>query len=156
MGAESAQWMSAAAAAGVFVVGVVVGAFLGRLRGGAARRLRELASELEELRDEYFAYRGRVNEHFTRASDILGQITTGYAALYQHMAGAAEQLCGERLLRIDPRELGERLLPVASANARAGVAEPERRTEAQSRGEAQAEVAGDPSAKPPGLGSGEP
>lgn len=114
------------AAIAALVVGLGLGALLGRRSGPNAERVRQLESEgearrketerlqselsaarqeLEEGRREQERYRERVAEHFSGTSDVLRELTLQYRAVFSHLSKGAAELCPDRFEEID-RGLG--------------------------------------------------
>ncbi len=80
----------------VLAIGLVAGATIGagvaalfRAKGGAAS-----AARLEEELD---TYRGEVDEHFERTSELFRDLTEKYRDLYDHLATGAGDLCSDDL-----------------------------------------------------------
>ncbi len=82
------------------------------------RRVRELEAELEQVRTAFGDYRGEVDGHFLKTSELFQGLTTQYRAVYEHLANGAQRLCSPDLQA--PRlDLPERqVLPGAEAEAR--------------------------------------
>lgn len=62
----------------------------GLLRGGSRKVIER---ELESLRAQFDAYRGRVDDSFHRTSELFEGMTRQYRAVYEHLAESAETLC---------------------------------------------------------------
>jgi uncharacterized protein len=75
------------------VVFVLFGLLIGRLLLPGPRQVRKLRDELESQRREQAAYKARVNEHFFKTSQLIGQMTESYKAVYDHLATGAQDLC---------------------------------------------------------------
>lgn len=92
-------WATAILAVSVgFAVGFLV-AYVAVLRDGNASKLRQ---ELDHQKAEFDAYRGRVDDHFVRTSELFQDMTRQYGALYEHLAGGAQSLCSDRLVTHRP------------------------------------------------------
>lgn len=102
-------WVTALLA---LMAGLAGGFLLGRQSDSAARRSRELDRELHEARDELERYKVRVAEHFSSTADLVNTMTANYRAVYEHLANGAQQLCGDRELRLQAMEQS-RSLPQA-------------------------------------------
>lgn len=50
-------------------------------------------AELNELQNEFDGYKDQVNAHFARTSELVGQLTSDYRAVYEHLAQSADTLC---------------------------------------------------------------
>jgi len=104
--------IAAAAAALVLLVGFVVGRRTGdahariqdleaRLEGAVKEREFAEASvaaarqEIQRMRGEFDAYRGRVVSHFSGTSGLLRDLTVQYRAVYDHLTAGATTLCPE-------------------------------------------------------------
>jgi len=107
---ETAPGMMMEIAIGValLVAGLLLGLFIGRSRGDAGTRIRDLEREVERLRQEGARYREQVAQHFGDTSDKFRDLTTQYAHLYKHLAKGARDLCGDvPAIRFDQRALLE-------------------------------------------------
>ena len=92
-------WTTAILAVSVgFAAGFLV-AYLAVLRDKDASGLRE---ELARQKEEFDAYRARVDEHFVKTSGLFQDMTRQYGALYEHMANGAQSLCSDRLVTHHP------------------------------------------------------
>ena len=78
------------------VLGLAAGAAIGA--GVAALvRGRSGAAGAAQLKEELDAYRGEVDEHFERTSDLFRDLTEKYRDLYEHLATGAGELCSDDL-----------------------------------------------------------
>lgn len=92
-------WATAILAVSVgFAVGFLV-AYVAVLKDGNAAKLRQ---ELDAQKAEFETYRGRVDDHFVRTSELFQDMTRQYGALYEHLAGGAQSLCSDRLVTHRP------------------------------------------------------
>lgn len=92
-------WTTAILAVSVgFAAGFLV-AYLAVLRDKDATGLRE---ELAREKEEFERYRGRVDDHFVKTSELFQDMTRQYGALYQHLADGAQSLCSDRLVTHQP------------------------------------------------------
>ncbi|MFQ5698806.1 MAG: ZapG family protein [Myxococcota bacterium] len=88
---------------GVLLVGVGLG--IGRLGSRRDRRVRRRLEELEatlvEEREERIRYESEVAKHFGQTSQLFGDLTRQYSALYAHLAEGSRALCRERLASLE-------------------------------------------------------
>lgn len=92
-------WSTAILAASVgFAAGFLV-AYIAVLRDGNSSKLRQ---ELDQQKAEFDTYRGRVDQHFVRTSELFQDMTRQYGELYEHLAGGAQSLCSDRLVTHRP------------------------------------------------------
>jgi uncharacterized membrane-anchored protein YhcB (DUF1043 family) len=100
MNAETAaitmMWAEIAIACGVFAAGILVGLFVSRFGSGARGKAHKLEKELALEREASRQYHEHVAEHFTQTSDMFGELTHKYTALYTHLAEGARTLCADR------------------------------------------------------------
>jgi uncharacterized membrane-anchored protein YhcB (DUF1043 family) len=80
-------------AAVIALVGVAVGLAIGRFVLPGTRKIKRLESEIEQLRRAHADYRSRVSSHFHKTSELVGQMTASYKAVYDHLADGAQTLC---------------------------------------------------------------
>jgi uncharacterized membrane-anchored protein YhcB (DUF1043 family) len=106
-------WPGVLVLLGVFLIGLGSGVFLRRSGVRAARAEAErLGGELGTTRTqlahteesllraqrELEAQRSAVTKHFARTSELFGDLTRQYTALYAHLAEGARELCpGQRI-----------------------------------------------------------
>ena len=76
-----------------FFLGGSIGFALASRRLPAVQRSQELESELDKMKDEVEAYRGRVNQHFAETSKLFEGLTERYSEVYKHLAAGAHSLC---------------------------------------------------------------
>lgn len=101
MGDDATVWIWTTAILAVsvgFAVGFLV-AYLAVLRDKDAAGLRE---QLAQQKEEFDTYRGRVDEHFVKTSELFQDMTRHYGALHQHLAHGAQSLCSDRLVTHEP------------------------------------------------------
>jgi len=100
MNAETAavtmMWAEIAVACGLFAAGILVGLFVSRFGSGVRARAHKLEKELGLEREASRQYHEHVAEHFKRTSDMFGELTHKYTALYSHLAEGARNLCADR------------------------------------------------------------
>jgi uncharacterized membrane-anchored protein YhcB (DUF1043 family) len=134
--------------AGVFLIGLGSGVFLrrGGVRAARAEVLR-LAADLDDARARLErsetslresertleAQRAAVAKHFARTSDLFGDLTRQYTALYAHLAEGARELCPDERI---PLTSGFSA-PLVAATA----GEPPEDEERTSRAQAEAQLA---------------
>jgi hypothetical protein len=112
-GAVEIQTLEIAVGAGLLLVGLGLGFFLGR-RGQSGARLRTLENELRAERETGQSYRDSVVKHFDSTSDQFRDLTRLYAGLYAHLAEGARELCGESVPELG-RGFGEPGLGIPNA-----------------------------------------
>jgi uncharacterized membrane-anchored protein YhcB (DUF1043 family) len=86
----------------VFGVGLALGAvavsLLQRRSGGAAReRAKQLATELDETREELETQRVEIAKHFEETSGLFRDLTEQYTRLYAHLSEGAREFCPEEV-----------------------------------------------------------
>ena len=115
--------------------GVVVGALLQKKFNSGAGDADRLRSELEQARSEMEQYKTSVNEHFSKTSDLVNELTQDYVKVYRHLSEGAhalsdspefkqvlEQSHGKVLISVDEKPAGED--PSVVETAEPAVAEP--------------------------------
>jgi uncharacterized membrane-anchored protein YhcB (DUF1043 family) len=90
-------WMQIAIAAGLLVGGVLLGLLLARGGKGARARARRLEKELRQAQELLASYQDQVAKHFVQTSDLFGDLTRQYTAVWDHLAEGARDLCAERV-----------------------------------------------------------
>ncbi len=60
------------------------------------QRAKQLQDELERLKNEFAVYRGEVNQHFSKTSNLFQELTSNYRSVYEHLAQGAHSLCSEQ------------------------------------------------------------
>ena len=103
--------------------GAVVGWLLGRRSRGV--RALALQAELEQARERLASYQDQVEKHFGQTSELFGDLTRQYSAVWDHLAEGARELCSERSPAIG-RGFSERPLlisPSAAEKAKDGETE---------------------------------
>lgn len=83
------------AAIAALIIGIVIGAFFGRSKGGSSLRQRRAEQQSEEVRNEYLRYQAQVNEHFMESAHLLRRFNDAYRDVNQHMARGANRLCND-------------------------------------------------------------
>ncbi|MEQ9463394.1 MAG: DUF1043 family protein [Haliea sp.] len=78
------------------LVGLGLGALLGRRTSDDGQRLRETERKLDQLSQDKRAYEEEVVEHFTQTAALLNSLTESYRNVHNHLATGAEALCQER------------------------------------------------------------
>lgn len=92
-------WTTAILAVSVgFAVGFLV-AYFAVLRDKDSSGLRQ---ELAQQKEQFEAYRARVDDHFVKTSELFQGMTRQYGALYAHLADGAQSLCSDRLVTHQP------------------------------------------------------
>jgi len=92
------------AAIAALIVGIVIGAFVGRSGRGSSLRQRRSEQQTEELRNEYTRYQAQVNEHFMESAHLLRRFNDAYRDVNQHMARGANRLSNDEELRAELAE----------------------------------------------------
>ncbi len=93
---DSASWMQIVIGTALFLVGVFVGLMAGRGGRGARARARRLEVERRQTQERLAGYEDQVAKHFAQASDLFGDLTRQYSAVWDHLAEGARELCAER------------------------------------------------------------
>lgn len=77
----------------VFAGGFAVGLLFAMFALPAGRRAKALEAELEQTKKTHDAYREEVTGHFQKSSELFADMTQSYKAVYDHLAGGAQELC---------------------------------------------------------------
>ena len=81
----------------IIVVALIIfagaGIFLGTRISSDKRRIKELEDELNDTKKDLDNYRGKVNSHFKKTSDLFSKMTDSYRAVYLHLAEGSQELC---------------------------------------------------------------
>ena len=103
-----------------FAVGLAVGYAIHYFLNPDHDRNKALEAELAAAREESSRYRDQVTQHFQRTSELVQGMTQSYRAVYEHLAGGSQQLCGDKIS--NPRlDLPERdRLPDSGASTAEG------------------------------------
>jgi uncharacterized protein len=86
------QWVWGAVLVAM-AAGIAIGVLIGYFMPSGPAKAKELGSELDRVRSEYEAFRGDVNQHFQKTSDLFQDMTVQYRAFYEHLATGAHALC---------------------------------------------------------------
>lgn len=78
------------------VVGVIVGVIATRFGSRKLRDQHALQYELEKTKDELKEFKLELNQHFSRSSELLENMSQNYRDLYQHMSSGATTLLPEQ------------------------------------------------------------
>ena len=97
MGLENADLMQIVLGMALFVLGVVVGLLAARGGEGARAQARRLEEELAEARERLAGYEDQVAKHFAQTSELFGDLTRQYTAVWDHLAEGSRELCAERV-----------------------------------------------------------
>ena len=81
------------AGAALFIVGLALGALLGRRSSPAAKQQREAEIKLDQMLQDKKAYEDEVVEHFTETATLLNNLTERYRDVHNHLAKGATVLC---------------------------------------------------------------
>ena len=76
----------------IFAAGMAFGGLLGYMLLPGERRARKLQIELDEVRREAAGYKANVSKHFHRTAELVSGLTNSYKAVYDHLAGGAQNL----------------------------------------------------------------
>jgi len=90
---QYSQTILIAAGAALFILGLALGALLGRRSAPSAKRQREAELKLDQLLQEKKAYEDEVVEHFTETATLLNNLTESYRDVHNHLAKGANSLC---------------------------------------------------------------
>ncbi len=77
---------------GLLAIGVVLGLLAGNFLLPSARRAQRLQREIETLQGDRERYERRVTEHFQTTAVLVGDLTSSYKAVYEHLAAGARTL----------------------------------------------------------------
>ena len=72
--------------------GIVLGAILYKVFSSSPADADKLRAELERTRSEMERYKASVNNHFSKTSDLVSELTQDYVKVYQHLAEGAQTL----------------------------------------------------------------
>jgi uncharacterized membrane-anchored protein YhcB (DUF1043 family) len=127
-----------------FVLGLAAGYAIHYFLNPDHDRNQALEAELAAARQESSRYREQVVQHFQRTSELVQDMTQSYRAVYEHLAGSSQQLCGDRFdnPRLDLPDRG-RLPGTAEQDEAAPAARPEPPSQAGDGTEASEETHGD-------------
>ncbi len=75
------------------LIGLGVGALIGRRSSADSRRYREVERKLDQVMQDKRAYEDEVVEHFTRSAKLLNNLTDSYREVHNHLAAGASELC---------------------------------------------------------------
>jgi uncharacterized membrane-anchored protein YhcB (DUF1043 family) len=73
-------------------IGLGAGLLLGHFVLPSAQRARRLQEEVDNLRAAHDRYQQRVTEHFQTTAVLIGDLTSSYKAVYEHLAAGARTL----------------------------------------------------------------
>jgi uncharacterized membrane-anchored protein YhcB (DUF1043 family) len=82
---------------GLFLLGLLLGLLAGRGGRGPRARVRALEAELAQVTERLASYRDQVEKHFVQTSDLFGDLTRQYTAVWDHLAEGARELCPDRV-----------------------------------------------------------
>jgi len=77
----------------VFAIGLAAGTVLTYLISDDRRRTRELRRELDQVSDDYAAFRKDVSDHFTDTAVAVNQLTESYREVHEQLRRGARRLC---------------------------------------------------------------
>ena len=106
-------------ATAILLVGLLLGALIGRRGSSDNRKYRELERRLDQVLQDKKAYEDEVVEHFSQTAKLLNGLTDSYREVHNHLATGAGQLCqGQGPLALDqiqgsdPSEIPQHLADV--------------------------------------------
>ncbi len=107
----------------IFAAGLAFGGLIAYLILPGERRARRLSAELEQARKEISEYKARVSRHFHRTAELVSGLTNSYKAVYDHLAGGAQELAeapdgSHALAFADPKLLVEQGTSTSSDSER--------------------------------------
>jgi uncharacterized membrane-anchored protein YhcB (DUF1043 family) len=73
-------------------IGLGAGLLVGHFVLPSAQRARRLQEEVDNLRAAHDRYQQRVTEHFQTTAVLIGDLTSSYKAVYEHLAAGARNL----------------------------------------------------------------
>jgi len=77
---------------GLLAIGLALGLIAGIFVLPAAGRARRLQAEIERLRGDHDRYQRSVTDHFQTTAVLVGDLTSSYKAVYEHLASGARTL----------------------------------------------------------------
>lgn len=75
----------------IFAVGVGLGILLQRYVLSRGTHVALLEKEVDQLKGEQLHLKDSLQQHFNHTADLANNLTSSYKALYDHLAGGAEQ-----------------------------------------------------------------
>ncbi len=92
---QSSALLSTPAGIMLLVIGAIAGLIIGLLVAafGWKRKDSGNAATVNELQNDFDDYKGQVNEHFAKTSDLVGKLTEDYREVYRHLATGSAALC---------------------------------------------------------------
>jgi len=76
----------------VLACGIFLGMLITRLLTPSSADIDQLKTDLQRERAEMERYKGSVNSHFNKTSDLVKELTQDYVKVYQHLAEGAQTL----------------------------------------------------------------
>jgi uncharacterized membrane-anchored protein YhcB (DUF1043 family) len=80
----------------ILVAGIMLGVLLLRLFNPKTGDVEKLQAELDQARKDMETYKGNVNTHFNKTSDLVNELTQDYVKVYRHLAEGAQALSETR------------------------------------------------------------
>ncbi len=74
------------------IVGAMIGALAYRLLAPSVKQTDKIKTELDQTREELNSYKASVNQHFSKTSELVNDLTQNYVKVYQHLAEGAQTL----------------------------------------------------------------
>jgi uncharacterized membrane-anchored protein YhcB (DUF1043 family) len=88
----------------LFLGGLLIGLLARRTSRNVKARVRVLEAELAQATERLASYTDQVEKHFAQTSDLFGDLTRQYTAVWDHLAVGARELCPTMLLMHPPEE----------------------------------------------------
>ena len=74
------------------VAGALIGALAYRLLGPSKEQADQIKTELDAARETLESYKASVNQHFSKTSELVNDLTQNYVKVHQHLAEGAHTL----------------------------------------------------------------
>lgn len=93
-------------ALGCLALGIIVGVLIASYMSSGPTRVKELESQIRNLKERHGEYKDSVSDHFGMTAELIQHMTESYREVYQHLAAGAQDLCSA--------EVANKLLPADS------------------------------------------
>jgi uncharacterized membrane-anchored protein YhcB (DUF1043 family) len=70
----------------------MIGALAYRMLAPSVKQTGKIKTELDQAREEMNSYKASVNQHFSKTSELVNDLTQNYVKVYQHLAEGAQTL----------------------------------------------------------------
>jgi len=92
---QASALMGTSAGLLLLIIGAIAGLIIGLLVAafGWKRKDSGNAATVNDLQNELADYKGQVNEHFAKTSQLVGKLTDDYREVYRHLASGSAALC---------------------------------------------------------------